>query len=392
MTLPRWGGAFTLPSGAHAFAEPLDRDGRLPRAPARARAGPGARRARPAPARARAGASCSAGARCRCAAARRRSSRCCACGPTGCTTEELGTDLYGDDASNSSVRGEVSRLRKLGVPISSEPYRLTVPVESDAGRVQAMLRRGAVREAAEHYAGPLLALSDAPGVVRRRDELDGWLRHAVMTGGDREALWAWVQSPAGSDDLGAWKHALAAAGLPRPAAQPGRRPAREAARVRRVSAVVRRPARRRGRAGLVPHDRPRRRHRHRRAATSRRASWAGSGCPRDLRGRTVLDVGAWDGFFSFECERRGAERVVALDGPAWREPEWGPGGFGTRSGFDLARRALGSRVEDVELELDEISPGDASAASTSCSSSACSTTSSTRGWRSSGWRACATGC
>ena len=128
--------------------------------------------------------------------------------PEGCTTEELGADLYGDDAANSSVRGEVSRLRKLGVPISSEPYRLTVPVESDAGRVQAMLRRGAVREAAEHYTGPLLPLSDAPGVVRQRDELDGWLRHAVMTGGDREALWAWVQSPAGSDDLGAWKHAL----------------------------------------------------------------------------------------------------------------------------------------------------------------------------------------
>jgi hypothetical protein len=128
--------------------------------------------------------------------------------PGGWTTEELGTDLYGDDASNSSVRGEVSRLRKLGVPISTEPYRLTVPVESDVGRVQAMLRRGAVREAAEAYAGPLMPLSDAPGVVRRRDELDGWVRHAVVTSGDREALWAWTQSPAGSDDASAWKLAL----------------------------------------------------------------------------------------------------------------------------------------------------------------------------------------
>jgi tRNA (mo5U34)-methyltransferase len=86
----------------------------------------------------------------------------------------------------------------------------------------------------------------------------------------------------------------------------------------------------------------------------RKLGWIG--LPRDLRGRAVLDVGAWDGFFSFECERRGAERVVALDGPAWRAPEWGPGGFGTRSGFDLARRALGSGVEDVEIELDDISP------------------------------------
>jgi tRNA (mo5U34)-methyltransferase len=86
----------------------------------------------------------------------------------------------------------------------------------------------------------------------------------------------------------------------------------------------------------------------------RKLGWIG--LPDDLRGRTVLDVGAWDGFFSFECERRGADRVVALDGPAWREPAWGPGGFGTRSGFELARRALGSSVEDVELELKDISP------------------------------------
>src|SRR5277367_541045 len=34
--------------------------------------------------------------------------------------------------------------------------------------------------------------------------------------------------------------------------------------------------------------------------------------PPDLRGKRVLDVGAWDGWFSFECERRGAE-VVAVD-------------------------------------------------------------------------------
>jgi hypothetical protein len=32
------------------------------------------------------------------------------------------------------------------------------------------------------------------------------------------------------------------------------------------------------------------------------------GLPEDLRGRTVLDIGAWDGAFSFEAERRGADR------------------------------------------------------------------------------------
>jgi tRNA (mo5U34)-methyltransferase len=88
--------------------------------------------------------------------------------------------------------------------------------------------------------------------------------------------------------------------------------------------------------------------------SARKLSW--SGLPSDLRGLSVLDVGAWDGFFSFEAERRGAERVVALDGPAWREPAWGPGGYGTKAGFELARRALGSSVEDRELDLEEISP------------------------------------
>jgi len=36
-----------------------------------------------------------------------------------------------------------------------------------------------------------------------------------------------------------------------------------------------------------------------------------------LSGKTVLDVGAWDGYFAFEAERRGAARVVALDHFVW---------------------------------------------------------------------------
>jgi tRNA (mo5U34)-methyltransferase len=34
--------------------------------------------------------------------------------------------------------------------------------------------------------------------------------------------------------------------------------------------------------------------------------------PRDLSGQRVLDVGAWNGCLSFECERRGAREVIAL--------------------------------------------------------------------------------
>ncbi len=72
--------------------------------------------------------------------------------------------------------------------------------------------------------------------------------------------------------------------------------------------------------------------------------------PQSLEGLSVLDIGAWDGFFSYECERRGARRVVALDKPVWDSPAIG------KRGFELARRVLGSKVEDVELEVLDISP------------------------------------
>ena len=71
--------------------------------------------------------------------------------------------------------------------------------------------------------------------------------------------------------------------------------------------------------------------------------------PADLSGKSVLDIGAWDGFFSFECERRGARRVVALDGGVWRVDSIG------KAGFEFARKVLDSKVEDVELEVSEIS-------------------------------------
>lgn len=75
------------------------------------------------------------------------------------------------------------------------------------------------------------------------------------------------------------------------------------------------------------------------------------GLPQDLSGLSVLDVGAWDGKNSFEAERRGAHRVVAVDSFCWNGPGWG-----TKAGFDLAKQALGSRVEDREMEVADLSP------------------------------------
>jgi tRNA (mo5U34)-methyltransferase len=53
--------------------------------------------------------------------------------------------------------------------------------------------------------------------------------------------------------------------------------------------------------------------------------------PEDLRGKRVLDIGAWDGWFSFEMERRGAT-VVAVDAVQSEK-------------FLHARELLGSKVE-----------------------------------------------
>src|ERR1051326_1573020 len=61
----------------------------------------------------------------------------------------------------------------------------------------------------------------------------------------------------------------------------------------------------------------------------------GLGIPEDLRGLSVLDIGAWDGFFSFEAERRGAKRVLATDHFCWSGPGWG-----TKDGFDFIHGTL----------------------------------------------------
>jgi tRNA (mo5U34)-methyltransferase len=92
----------------------------------------------------------------------------------------------------------------------------------------------------------------------------------------------------------------------------------------------------------------------------------------DLRGKSVLDIGAYDGFFSFAAEQRGASRVVALDHYAWftdmvgymrdwrearargetipaphKTHHWKPKELPGRRPFDAARAYFQSKVEPV---------------------------------------------
>ncbi len=102
-----------------------------------------------------------------------------------------------------------------------------------------------------------------------------------------------------------------------------------------------------------------------------------------LEGKRVLDIGAWDGYYSFLAERAGASEVVALDHYAWgvdigkrnayweecrqkgvlpdHERDvvdfWDPALPGRR-GFDLARKVLNSKVEAVVGDIMTIDPAE----------------------------------
>jgi tRNA (mo5U34)-methyltransferase len=73
------------------------------------------------------------------------------------------------------------------------------------------------------------------------------------------------------------------------------------------------------------------------------------GMPADLTDKRVLDIGAIDGFFSFEAERRGGA-VLATDHYGWTGP-----GILDKRGFDLAKQALHSRVEERTLRVEDLS-------------------------------------
>ena len=64
--------------------------------------------------------------------------------------------------------------------------------------------------------------------------------------------------------------------------------------------------------------------------------------PQDLRGKRVLDIGTWDGWFAFEMERRGAQ-VVAID--CWDNPR-----------FHEMHERLGSKVDYRQIDMYQLVP------------------------------------
>ncbi|AZQ70699.1 transcriptional regulator [Streptomyces luteoverticillatus] len=149
-----------------------------------------------------------------------------AANPAGMTGDQLSLALYGErPVPPVTLRAELSRLRRLvGGLLHSRPYRLSVPVQTDAADVERELAAGDLCGALRTYAGPLLPQSEAPGIRRMRRLLEDRLRRAILVGDDAGALQLWADSPWGEEDLEVWERLLTT--LPEDARHRGRVAAR----------------------------------------------------------------------------------------------------------------------------------------------------------------------
>ena len=76
------------------------------------------------------------------------------------------------------------------------------------------------------------------------------------------------------------------------------------------------------------------------------------GMPENLTGKTVLDIGTYNGGYAFEAERRGADLVIATD-IFQNDPNNNPLEL-----FNFAKEALGSKVEFMHLDVMDMRPVD----------------------------------
>lgn len=80
--------------------------------------------------------------------------------------------------------------------------------------------------------------------------------------------------------------------------------------------------------------------------------WKLSGLPEELKGKSFLDVGANDGYFSFEAEKRGAAHVTASD--IYRDEKGSMREGWTSEGIELAKAYLKSKIEIVNCGVNNL--------------------------------------
>lgn len=125
----------------------------------------------------------------------------------GVSAGHLAELVYGEGASPDTLRPEMVRLRKVLQRIDPEltpesrPYRLALPLETDAQNVLSLLDRGAHRVALTAYRGPVLPESTSPGVEEVRDGIRAALREAMLAEASIEVLLAYSEIPEGAEDV-----------------------------------------------------------------------------------------------------------------------------------------------------------------------------------------------
>ena len=70
--------------------------------------------------------------------------------------------------------------------------------------------------------------------------------------------------------------------------------------------------------------------------------------PISVRGRSVADIGAWNGGLTIEAKRRGASKILAIDDYTWSHPH-----FRGKETFELVMSRLGIEAESKVLDIQE---------------------------------------
>jgi len=124
----------------------------------------------------------------------------------GLTADDLAQHLQFGNLTPTSIRVEVSRLRRqIGENLLlARPYALHRPVHSDIDTVINLLQNRRVAEALDAFTGPPLPSSHVPEIVAVGADLADRLRHAVLTSYNVRLVRRWVARPEGETDPEAW--------------------------------------------------------------------------------------------------------------------------------------------------------------------------------------------
>jgi len=90
--------------------------------------------------------------------------------------------------------------------------------------------------------------------------------------------------------------------------------------------------------------------------SSQYQAWISQVIPKDLTGKSVLDVGCSDGFYSFLCEQRNANRILAIDYESFEMQKEFPESEQKKNpnNLELYKKLINSHVEYMNLGLHDI--------------------------------------